>query len=165
MEPVNRKRPPPSNSCLQPLHLFCCLWETWQMSSLPLPSPSPGLAVWWWSSSLQPDRGWLAEPAEAEVQGGAWLLRRCPLCGRTGKVGTLVSSVSSDGVAETGGVFVFCIFGWVSENNQQLCFVVLQSPLKQCPGNWQEFLQSCDIYSGVSATCAVTRRFWKTLRS
>lgn len=52
------------------------------------PSPSPGLAVRRWSSTLQPDRGWLAEPAETEVQGGARLLRGCPLCGRAGEVST-----------------------------------------------------------------------------
>lgn len=50
------------------------------------PSSRPGLAVRRRSPALQPDRGWLAEPAEAEVQGGARLLRRCPLCGRAGEV-------------------------------------------------------------------------------
>lgn len=47
---------------------------------------SAGLAIRRWSSSLQSDRGWLAEPAEAEVQGGARLLHCCALCSRAGEV-------------------------------------------------------------------------------
>lgn len=78
----NRKRPPNVG----------CSWShaSVLVSEIPaddiIPSSFPGLAVRRRSSSLQPDRGRLAEPAEAEVQGGAGLLHRRALRGGAGQV-------------------------------------------------------------------------------
>lgn len=62
--------------------LWCHLWSS---SNRERRNPSSRLAVWWWSTTPQPDRGGLAEPFEKQISGGARLLRGCALCGRAGK--------------------------------------------------------------------------------